>query len=208
MNYQIPENFRTESELRSLRKKRANKCFKEYESEGDDCIASSTIRLHSYCNQCRKLKSKISQLPFKKERSDIILKESQSKELEISKIKIIKKSFRFPINIAEFPLKKGKSLEKTSKYKVEQPGSIYGEYVILSPRQYKPMDLKVFLASLYFTNQYKNRVFENKFIEWIDLLDIIDSGYYRREIIGGLIYLTHSVMFHYHTWNFPAPAEE
>ncbi|MBA7684800.1 hypothetical protein ES703_93213 [subsurface metagenome] len=130
------------------------------------------------------------------------VKKSPGKEVEIPESRIIRKSFRFPINIAEFPLKKGESLEKLSKYKVEQSRSIYGEYVSISPRQYRPMDLKVFLASLYFTNQYKSKIFENKFIEWIGLLDIQDSSYYRRRIIGGLKYLTYSVILHYHAWNY------
>ena len=188
--------------------KKAYKCF----SKNSYCsISFKDPHLSDKCFFCLKhikglkppdnLKAKFIN---KKRGSEIIkkVKKSPGKEIEIPESRIIKKTFRFPISIAEFPLGKGKSLEKLSKYEVEQLRSIYGEYVSITPRQYRPMDLKVFLASLYFTNQYKNRIFENKFIEWIGLLDIQDSSYYRRRIIGGLKYLTQSVLIHYHAWNY------
>lgn len=52
-NYQLPENFKTEDELKLLRQKKANRCFKENKG---DCLVKGSIRLHSWCDQCEKLR--------------------------------------------------------------------------------------------------------------------------------------------------------
>lgn len=191
--------------------KEAIKCF----NKNNYCSASFENPHSEKCFYCLEhikglkppdnLKAK---LINKKRGSEITkkVKKSPGKEVEVPESRIIRKSFRFPINIAEFPLKKYKSpkISKHNKdtYFLEDAKSIYGDYSIISPRQYRPMDLKVFLASLYFTDQHKNRVFENKFIEWIDLLELIDSGYYRSRILEGHTYLTQSILIHYHAWNY------
>ena len=54
-NYQLPENFKTEDELKLLRQEKANYCFKENKG---DCLVEGSIRLHSWCDQCEKLKKK------------------------------------------------------------------------------------------------------------------------------------------------------
>lgn len=54
-NYQLPENFKTENELKLLRKEKANRCFKE---NNGDCLVSGSIRLEPWCDQCEKLKKK------------------------------------------------------------------------------------------------------------------------------------------------------
>jgi len=54
-NYQLPENFKTENELKLLRQEKANRCFKE---NNGDCLVEGSIRLHSWCDQCEKLKKK------------------------------------------------------------------------------------------------------------------------------------------------------
>ena len=54
-NYQLPENFKTENELKLLRKEKANRCFKENKG---DCLVEGSIRLHGWCDQCEKLKKK------------------------------------------------------------------------------------------------------------------------------------------------------
>lgn len=54
-NYQLSENFKTENELKLLRQEKANRCFKE---NNGDCLVEGSIRLHSWCDQCEKLKKK------------------------------------------------------------------------------------------------------------------------------------------------------
>ena len=54
-NYQLPENFKTENELKLLRQEKANRRFKE---NNGDCLVEGSIRLHSWCDQCEKLKMK------------------------------------------------------------------------------------------------------------------------------------------------------
>lgn len=54
-NYQLPENFKTENELKLLRQESANHCFKE---NNGDCLVKGSIRLHDWCDQCEKLKKK------------------------------------------------------------------------------------------------------------------------------------------------------
>lgn len=55
-NYQLPENFKTENELKLLRKEKANSCFRE--NNNGDCLVSGSIRLNPWCDQCEKLKEK------------------------------------------------------------------------------------------------------------------------------------------------------
>ncbi|MBA7493072.1 hypothetical protein ES702_03627 [subsurface metagenome] len=45
------EGVETESDLKT---KQANKCYISY-NNGEDCMVEGTIRLHSYCNYCKKL---------------------------------------------------------------------------------------------------------------------------------------------------------
>jgi len=192
MNYQISENFRTESELRSIRKKRANDCYKEYKG---DCIveSSNTIRLHpEFCNYCKKLKSKISQLPFKKERSEIVLKEFLSKEIKTPKYEIQK--FKFPIDLIDYPIKKTKDfkiINKKGKSTLELfLSGYYGEYLIKTFREFKIMDYRILLAVLYFADYHKDKTFNNKFIDWLDLLEVADIPFYRKSITMGMDFLS------------------
>lgn len=55
VDYQISKKFKTKSGVRSLKKKRADTCFfKEYDK--GNCIVSGSIRLHSYCDYCIKVR--------------------------------------------------------------------------------------------------------------------------------------------------------
>jgi len=167
---------------------RANECFKE---NNGDCIveASNTIRLHpEFCNYCEKLKSKISQLPFKKERSDINLK---SKEIEIPNGTI--KKFKYPYLLASYPFLKDKNKFLT-KYKGEetllnQVFSMYGDYKIFSYRDPKLMDIKVSLADIYLSDYFKSIRYEISIKEFLDLLKLESTGYYRSEILKSQHYL-------------------
>lgn len=159
--------------------------------------------------------------PNKSERQDINLKEifdrvdkeKPNNEIKKSKTKI--KKFRFPIALIEFPLSKNDKSPieipyRNKIYIVEALESVYGSYEIRTPRQHKPMDTKTLLATLYFThyfdnkNQFENKTFENKFTEWLDLLEIPNksTGYCRKAIIEGLEYLVNSTLYHYHAWNY------
>lgn len=55
-NYQLPENFKTESELLIQLNEKANSCFRE--NNNGDCLVSGSIRLKPWCDQCEKLKKK------------------------------------------------------------------------------------------------------------------------------------------------------
>ncbi|MGB3346627.1 MAG: replication protein [Candidatus Humimicrobiia bacterium] len=55
-NYQLPEIFKTENELKLSRQEKANCCFKE--NNNGDCLVSGSIRLKPWCDQCEKLKKK------------------------------------------------------------------------------------------------------------------------------------------------------
>lgn len=169
----------------------------------------------AYCLEylCRKPNSN------KKEGSDISLtdmldkakKDTSNSVIEKSKTKV--KTFRFPIDLIEFPLNKNDKNPTEVEYRnkiyiVEDLKSLYGSYQIRTVRNHKPMDTKILLATLYFTdyfknkNQFENKTFENKFIEWLDLLDIKDIPYYRKAIIEGLDFLENTTLYHYHAWNY------
>jgi len=55
MSYQISEKFKTKSDLRSSRKKRADICFYKEHNKGN-CIVSGSIRLYPWCDQCIKVR--------------------------------------------------------------------------------------------------------------------------------------------------------
>jgi len=55
-SYKLPENFKTESDISSLREKQANRCYSnDYEGLGD-CLVEGTIRLKPCCDYCKKVK--------------------------------------------------------------------------------------------------------------------------------------------------------
>ncbi|MBA7492297.1 hypothetical protein ES702_02846 [subsurface metagenome] len=183
--------------------KRAENCYKKCKG---DCLVSGTIRLHSYCDYCIKVKSQTLQLPFKKEKSDTLkssLKEdikekAQSKEIEIPKYKL--KNSKFPIDLIEFPIKNSTKLEinkdKEGKDTIElYLSGYYGEYHIESSRNIKLMDYRTLLATLYFADYHKNKTFEEKFINWLDLLEVEDTGFYRKAILEGLKYLKKIILY-------------
>ena len=165
------KNQISESKLKSLRIKKANDCYKR---EKGDCLVSGsgTLRLFSYCDYCQKL-------------------ELQSKEIKIPKYKI--KKFKFPIDLIDYPLKKTKKIKiinEKGKNTLELfLSGYYGEYHIEAPRKFKLMDYRTLLATLYFIDYHKNKTFKNKFIDWLDLLEVEDTKFYRKSIIMGIDFL-------------------
>jgi len=140
---------------------------------------------------------------------------------KIKKSRTKRKSFKFPIDLMEFPLnKKDKNsteVEYRNKiYIVKDLKSLYGGYGIRTIREHKPMDTKTLLATLYFThyfdkkNQFENKTFENKFTEWLEVLEIPkkSTGYYRKAIIEGLDYLANTTIYSYHAWNYSTRERE
>ncbi|MBA7615977.1 hypothetical protein ES703_23267 [subsurface metagenome] len=128
----------------------------------------------------------------KKKGSEIILKKSPGKELEIPKYEIQK--FKFPIDLIEFsPLKKTKDFkiitEKDKSTLELFLSGYYGKYLVKTFRKFKIMDYRTLLAVLYFTDYYKNKAFKNKVIEWLDLLEVEDTGFYRKSIAMGMDFL-------------------
>lgn len=55
MSYQISEKFKTKGELRSSRKRRADTCYYKEYNKGN-CMVEGSIRLHSYCDYCIKVR--------------------------------------------------------------------------------------------------------------------------------------------------------
>ena len=181
-------------------------CSATYETANEVCL---------YCLEyVKRIKN-----PNKRARQDINLKEifdkvdkdTPNNEIEKSKTKI--KTFKFPVSLIEFPLSKKDKNATEEKYRnkiyiVEDLKSLYGSYQVRTIRQYKPLDTKALLATLYFTyhfenkNQFENKTFENKFKNWLDLLEFEDTGYYRRELIAGLDFLANTTLYHYHAWNY------
>ncbi len=57
------EGYLNESKVKGIetesdsKKRKADKCYKEY-NNGENCMVSGTIKLHSYCDQCKKLKER------------------------------------------------------------------------------------------------------------------------------------------------------
>jgi len=193
-------------------------CYNGYGNKGN-CSGSYKDN-NKVCFYCLEFIRRITP-PNKKKRQDINLKEifdrvdkdtdTPNNEIEKSRTKI--KTFRFPVSLIEFPLSKKDKNPTEKKYRnkiyiVEDLKSLYGSYQVRTPRQYKPFDIKVLLATLYFTDDFNNRIFENKFKRWLDLLDFEDTGYYRRAIIEGLDYLTNTTLYHYHAWNYKTSVRE
>jgi len=161
--------------------------------------------------------------PNKRERQDMNLKEvfdrvdTSNNEIKKSRTKI--KTFKFPIDLMEVHLNKKDKNPTEVKYRnkiyiVKDLKSLYGGYGIRTIREHKPMDTKTLLATLYFThyfdnkNQFENKTFENAFKSWLDLLDLEDTGYYRKAIIEGLDYLANTTLYHYHAWNYSTRERE
>jgi len=102
------------------------------------------------------------------------------------------KKFKFPIDLIEFPIKystvlkvlKGK--EKLLEFYLE---GRHGSYYIDTPRKYKLMGIRTLLATLYFTDYYKDISFEEKFTNWLNLLEVSDTGFYIISILKGLNFL-------------------
>lgn len=195
-------------------RKEALKCY-------NDCkgyCPSTYDTANTVCLYCLEFIRRIKN-PNKRERQDINLKEMFDKvdkntpenEIEKSRTKI--KTFKFPVSLIEFPLSKKDENPTEVKYRnkiyiVDDLKSLYGSYQVRTIRQHKPIDTKTLLATLYFTYHFKNKTFENKFKNWLDLLEFEDTGYYRRELIEGLDFLANTTLYHYHAWNYEKRARE
>ncbi|MBA7493089.1 hypothetical protein ES702_03644 [subsurface metagenome] len=113
--------------------------------------------------------------------------------------KIIKK-FKFPIDLIEFPIKYSedavtkKDDEGKRTLEVYLKGK-YGPYHIETPRKYKLMDIRTLLATLYFTDYHKERIYTERFTNWLNLLEVEDTGFYRKSIIEGLDYLKKTTFY-------------
>lgn len=203
-------------------RKDALKCYNGYGNKGN--CSGSYDNDDKVCAYCLEHLRRITN-PNKKGRSDINLKdildkvdkETSNNEIKKSKTKI--KTFRFPVSLIEFPLSKQYKNSTEVKYRnkiyiVEDLKSLYGSYQIRTVRQYKPIDTKTLLATLYFTyqfenkNQFENKTFENKFIDWLDLLEVSDTGFYRRELLEGLDFLVNTTLYHFHAWNYKKGVRE
>ena len=195
---------------------KAKKCYNGVGNKGN-CGGSYDTN-DKVCEYCLEYLCKRPN-PNKKERSDIDLNELLNKsdkntpDSEIKKLKTKIKTFRFPIDLIEFPLSKNyknpTEVEYRNKiYIVEDLRSLYGSYQVRTVRNHKPMDTKILLATLYFTDyfknkkQFENKTFENKFIEWLELLEVKDTGYYRKAVLEGLDFLENTTLYHYHAWNY------
>lgn len=189
-------------------RKDALKCYNRCKG---NCSGSydNNDKICAYCLEYLRRKPN----PDKRRRQDINLKDMFEKvdkdtsKRGSKKSKTTIKSFKFPVSLIEFPLSKKYKNPTEVKYRnkiyiVDELKSLYGSYQVRTPRQYKPMDTKTLLATLYFTDEFKNKSFENKFIDWLDLLNLQDTGYYRREIIKGLDFLLNTTLYHYHAWNY------
>lgn len=184
-------------------KKRANECYKE-NNNGKDCMveSSNTIKLHPWCDQCKKIRKFTPKFINKKDGSDTLklpLKEEklQSKEIETPNYSI--KKFKFPIDLIEFPIKNSnkfikRQYEGASDIELYLKGN-YGKYLIKSPREYRLMDIRTLLTTLYFADYHKNCSYEEKFTRWLDLLELKSSGFYRKSIIEGLDYLKNTTFY-------------
>lgn len=114
--------------------------------------------------------------------------------------KKILKRFKFPIDLIEFPIKYSKEVKIKKDDKEDKTLEVYlegryGPYHIETPRKYKLMDIRTFLATLYFADFNKERIFKEKFINWLDLLEVPDTGFYRKSIIEGLDYLMKTIFY-------------
>ena len=184
---QIPKNYR----------KRADECYKE-RNNGEDCSCeiSNTIRLNPWCHLCKKLegakrakkRTKTLKLSLKEEKL-------QSKEIETPKYEI--ERFKFPIDLIEFPLKRSTNLKKIKgKSKLELfLSGYYGDYHVDMPRRMKLMDLRTLLATLYFVDCNKNKIFEEKFTNYFHLLKVPDTPFYRKSITEGYKFLLHLLFY-------------
>ena len=54
-DYQISKKYKTKSELKSSRKKRADICYYKEHTQGN-CMVEGTIQLHPWCKYCIKFK--------------------------------------------------------------------------------------------------------------------------------------------------------
>lgn len=199
-NYQISENFKTESEIKDWRKKRAKECYKE-NNNGEDCMVeiSNTIRINpSFCKYCEKLKkvkppdNLKAKFINKKEGSEIILKKSPDKELEIPDGTI--KKFKYPYLLTSYPFLKDKNkflavLYEGEELLLNQVSGMCGDYKIFSYRDPKLIDIKVSLADIYLSDYFKSRIYEVSVKEFLKLLKLESTGYYRNKILESQHYL-------------------
>ncbi len=182
----IPETF----------KKKANECYKECKG---DCIVEGTIRLHYYCQYCKKVKSpgnlKAKSIKKKEGGSKTILKKSPGKELEKPDYSI--KKFKCPYLLASYPFFKDNSqiykdfvnCLKDEEQLINYAYSIEGEYKISSYRNPKLMDIKTSLVDIYLSDYFKSRIYKISVKEFLALLKLKSSGYYRNEILKSQHYL-------------------
>lgn len=153
--------------------------------------------------------------PNKKGRPDMDLKDildqvdkdTSNSEIEIPKNKEV---FKFPIDLVEFPLVNGRNpkefLYEGKVFIMQDLTSAIGKgkyhYITRTPRPYTLMDFRTLLATLYFADDYKSRWIENKFILWLDLLEVSKKGrYYWDKTIQGLDYLKHTTFYTHYLWD-------
>jgi len=153
--------------------------------------------------------------PDKKMKPDIDLNEllnKSDKDTSNSGIEIpkVKEWFRFPIDLIEFPLVNGRNpkefLYEGKVYIIQDLTSVIGKgkyhYITRTPRPYTLMDFRTLLATLYFADDYKSRFIENKFTEWLDLIEVSKKGkYYWDKIIQGIDYLKHTTFYTHYLWD-------
>lgn len=57
------------------------------------------------------------------------------------------------------------------------------------------MGIRKLLATLYFTDYHKDISFEEKFTNWLNLLKVSDTGFYRKSILKGLNFLKTTTLY-------------
>lgn len=127
---------------------------------------------------------------------EIILKKSPGKELEKPDYSI--KKFKYPYLLASYPFFKDSSkfYKLLVKHTIDEEESLenlafgmYGEYRIISYRNPKLIDVKVSLADIYLSDYFKSRIYEVSIKEFLELLKLESTGYYRSEILKSQHYL-------------------
>ncbi len=178
------------NQISEIFKKKANECYKKCKG---DCIVEGTIRLHYYCQYCKKVKSpgnlKAKLIKKKEGGSEITLKKSPGKELEKPDYSI--KKFKYPYLLASYPFFKdsrkfynflvGKL--KGEEQLINYAYSMEGEYKISSYRNPKLMDIKVLLVNIYLSDYFKSRRYKVSVKDFLERLNLESTGHYRNEIL-------------------------
>ncbi|MBA7491740.1 hypothetical protein ES702_02288 [subsurface metagenome] len=169
-------------------------CYNRYANKG---YCSATYKTaNKVCLYCLEYIKRIKN-PNKREMSNTNLKDTPNNEIEIPKYEI--KKFKFPIDLMEFSIKEPLHFievgyeEETSITAVLE--GLYGRYMIETTRAYKLMDLRILLGMLYFMDYHKDRYFKERVINWLELLEFRDTGFYRKGILEGLDYLKKTTFY-------------